>query len=107
MSAKHWLFWLVLGTLINVADILLTIELLDSGIFWEFNTILAPLFESEVYLSVYAIKCLGWFVVLCLAEHHIVRRWVTQTVVALVTLGLAAIVTWNAFWVYQIGTLGL
>lgn len=107
MNTRIWLFWLLLGLLLNVADTLLTIELLDTGRFFEANPILNVLFAEGRIWTIHVIKCAGWVIVMGFAKQRTTKRWVTPHVVGIATLGLAAIVTWNSFWVYHIGSLEL
>ena len=102
MNARIWFFWLVFGILLNIADTLLTIELLDDGLFFEANPVLSWMFAEGRIWTIHTIKCLGWVIVLGFALQRTTKRWVTPQVVALATLGLAVIVTWNAFWVVHI-----
>ncbi len=103
MKPYQWIAAFVLGLIVHVTDVVLTIELIEfeSSIlmFYEGNDILAPFFMAGLYLPVFVIKCLGWFIFMCLAIHHKAKRWVTPTVIWSATAGFTLIVLWNWAWV--------
>ncbi len=102
MKPLDWTIAFVLGLFIHVSDVVLTIELLrfESNVieFYEGNRLLAPLFVGESYLAVFLTKCLGWFIVMCLAIHHRIKQWVTPAVIWSTVIGFGAITAWNFGW---------
>lgn len=102
MSTRIWTFWLFIGLALHIADVGLTIYLLESGEFFEGNVLLAWMFAEKNYFGVLMVKCFGWALIMAFAIHPLFEKHVTLTVVRLATFGMLAVVGWNTYWAFYL-----